>query len=155
MHCRLLLGRPEHGRSRSNPDGTVSAAWPLQCADHAFASCHADACAGHTGHRRAQAIGTCADLPSRSTQITATCCDEPGEDCSDGYPHTCNSGCAAILLAFWTDCHSSLGKNSAQFEPAVALCEAASPATAAPSLAEQLNVQCADGTAAADSLKNV
>eukprot|EP01046_Picozoa_sp_COSAG06_P048093 COSAG06_NODE_7121_length_2623_cov_18.988906_1_plen_316_part_00 len=121
-----------------------------QCADRAFASCHADACAGHTGHRRAQAIGTCGDVPGRAAQITAACCDEPTEDCSGGYPHTCNAECAAIFLPFWTDCRSSLGKNSAQFEPAVALCEAASPATAAPSLAEQLNVQCADGTAAAD-----
>ena len=139
------------GPGSTTNDGTFDYS---QCADRAFASCHADACAGHTSgggkHRRAQAGGTCVDVPGRSAQITAECCDEAAEDCSGGYPHTCNAGCAAIFLPFWADCRSSLGKNSAQFEPAVALCEAASPATAAPSLAEQLNVQCADGTAAAD-----
>jgi hypothetical protein len=47
----------------------------------------------------------------------------------------------------------SLGKQSAQFEAAVALCEQSTAAAAAAgpaSLAEQLGVQCTDGTAAAD-----
>ena len=128
-----------------------------QCADRAFASCHAAACAGHTGggHRRVQAGGdgyggSCGDAAGHSAQITAECCDEASEDCTGGYPHTCNAGCAAIFLPFWTDCRSALGKDSSQFEPAVALCEAAAPTTAAPSLAEQLNVECSAGTAAAD-----
>ena len=89
-------------------------------------------------------------MAGRSAQITATCCDELTEDCSGGYPHTCNAGCAAVFLPFWTECRSALGKDSPAFEPAVALCEATQGPTAAPSLAEQLNVQCSDGTAAAD-----
>ena len=28
----------------------------------------------------------------------ADSCDEPEEDCSEGYPSVCNSGCAAVLL---------------------------------------------------------
>ena len=30
--------------------------------------------------------------------INTECCDEPTEDCSSGYPATCNEGCAAVLL---------------------------------------------------------
>ena len=107
------------------PGGTTSDG-PLgnfdysQCADRAFATCHANACAGHTGggkHRRAQAgdgygQGSCGDVASRSAQITATCCDEPMEDCSGGYLHTCNAGCAAIFLPFWTECRLALGKDT-------------------------------------------
>ena len=88
-------------------------------------------------------------MTGRSARISAECCDEPSEDCTGGYPHTCNAGCAVVFLPFWTECRSALGKDSSQCEPAVALCEAAASTVAAPSLAEQLNVQCSDGTAAA------
>jgi hypothetical protein len=142
------------GDTTANDVGTFDYA---QCADRAFATCHAEACDGHGGgHRRAQAGAgyggagsTCsaADLPSRTDAITAECCDEPSEDCTGGYPRTCNAGCAALFLPFWDDCHSALGKDSRNFEPVVALCEAS--ALVAPTLAEQLNVECSDGTAAA------
>ena len=111
-----------------------------------------------TGHRRAQAgdgygDGTCSDLPSRSAEVTDVCCDEPEEDCTGGYPHSCNAGCAATFLPFWDDCRSALGKSGGTFEPVVALC-AASAGTGGtasrPSLAEQLNLQCTDGTAATE-----
>jgi hypothetical protein len=111
------------------------------------------------GHRRTQAgdgygngEGTCdsAALPSRTEAITTECCDEPSEDCTGGYPHTCNEGCAALFLPFWDDCRLALGKDSGSFEPVVALCAAASPPAAALSLAQQLNVQCTDGTATVD-----
>jgi len=111
-----------------------------------------------TGHRRAQAgdgygDGACSDLPSRSAEVTDVCCDEPEEDCTGGYPHSCNAGCAATFLPFWDDCRSALGKSGGTFEPVVALC-AASAGTGGtasrPSLAEQLNLQCTDGTAAAE-----
>ena len=62
-------------------------------------------------------------MAGRSAQITATCCDELTEDCIGGYPHTCNVGCAAVFLPFWTECRSALGKDSSAFEPAV-VCEA-------------------------------
>jgi hypothetical protein len=124
-----------------------------QCADRAFARCHATACAGHTGHRRVQsANGACSatDLSARTAEITDECCNEPTEDCSGGSPHTCNPGCAAIFLPFWSECRSVLGKATSQFEPAAALCEQAVASSPPASLAEQLNVHCTDGTDAAD-----
>eukprot|EP01043_Picozoa_sp_COSAG02_P068459 COSAG02_NODE_11378_length_1736_cov_5.554673_1_plen_229_part_01 len=71
--------------------------------------------AGGTGHRRAQAgdghsEGTCPDLDSRSAEVNAVCCDDPEEDCTGGYPHSCNAGCAATFLPFWEECRSALGK---------------------------------------------
>ncbi len=121
-----------------------------RCSDRVFAVCHKHAC---DGHRRAQAgdgySETCADLERWSMEVTRVCCDEPNEDCSGGYPHTCSAGCAATFLPFWDDCRSFLGKSSQQFEPVVALCSDALASTH-PSLAEQLNVQCTDGTPPAD-----
>jgi hypothetical protein len=112
---------------------------------------------GSTGRRRAQAgdgygEGTCSDLESRSAEVTLVCCDDPEEDCTGGYPHSCNADCAATFLSFWDDCRSALGKSSQHFEPAVELCTASSgtSGTSRPSLAEQLNLQCTDGTAAAE-----
>ena len=36
------------------------------------------------------------DIVRRSQAVTAQCCDQPSEDCSDaGMPSTCNSGCAS------------------------------------------------------------
>ena len=134
------------------------------CSDPARACCYRDACAGHGGRRmQADGYGTggtgskcsAADLSSQSDAINVECCDEPDEDCSGGYPHTCNAGCAALLLPFWRDCRSALGKDSRQFEPAVQLCAAAGGNTGAAggsSLAEQLSVQCTDGTAAEDCI---
>ena len=123
-----------------------------RCAsDRAFATCHAEACASH---RRGQAgegygEGSCADLESRSAEVTRVCCDEPEEDCTGGRPQSCNVGCAATFLPFWHDCQATMGKDSALFEPVVAMCMAsADPAHA--SLAEQLNLQCTDGTSAAE-----
>ena len=108
-------------------------------------------------HRRAQDVARrCkpADLTARAAEVTTECCDEPDEDCTGGTPHTCNAGCAAAFLPFWGECRSALGKDSGRFEAAVALCEAAAPDPPASatslSLAEQLNVQCTDGTATDD-----
>ena len=135
------------GPGSTTNDGTFDYS---QCADRAFATCHADACAGHTGHRRAQVGGTCdaMRLAQDSDAINRECCDEPMEDCTGGYPRTCNAGCASLFLPFWDGCRSALGHDISHFEPVVALCQAA--AHSAPSLAEQLNVECTDGTAAVD-----
>ena len=75
------------------------------------------------GPRRLQA-NKCSgpELASHTNAIAVECCDEPTEDCSDGYPHTCNAGCAGLLLPFWDDCRAALGKESSQFEGTVALC---------------------------------
>ena len=141
------------GPGGTTSDGTFDYA---RCAsDPAFATCHAEACAGH---RRAQAgdgygEGTCPDLESHSAEVTQVCCDEPEEDCTGGYPHTCNAGCAATFLPFWEECRSALGKSSSSFEPVVALCTASAGTSShatRPSLTEQLNLQCTDGTAAAE-----
>ena len=121
-----------------------------RCADHTFQQCNRKACIGYNGdhsggHRRAQS-GTCAAgaVAARADAINTACCDESGEDCSAGHPHTCNEDCAAQLLPFWDDCQEALGPESAsQFGSAVALCRP-------PSLAEQLNVQCTDGTPTED-----
>eukprot|EP01043_Picozoa_sp_COSAG02_P060240 COSAG02_NODE_7829_length_2831_cov_1.499268_4_plen_338_part_01 len=120
-----------------------------RCDDRAFARCHAAAC---NGHRRTQSTRVCkmADLPGRTDEVTNECCNEPGEDCSGGYPHTCNAGCAAVFLPFWDECRAVLGQASSQFEPVARLCEGIdAPAPVGPdssTLAEQLNVQCTDGT---------
>jgi hypothetical protein len=50
---------------------------------------------------------TCAtvdDFAALVAAITAECCDEPSEMCEDGYPTTCNRGCAAVLLPARTSC---------------------------------------------------
>ena len=115
-------------------------------------SCDTDphACDGENEHRRAQSAEASCDsdeLSWRTDDIDRECCDEPSEDCSSGYPRTCNAGCAALFLPFWAECRTALGKGSQHFEPVVAMCEAA--ASDAPSLARQLNVACSDGTPAA------
>lgn len=115
-------------------------------------SCDTDpqACDGENEHRRAQSADASCDSDEvswRTGDIDRECCDEPSEDCSSGYPRTCNAGCAALFLPFWAECRTALGKSSQHFEPVVAMCEAA--ASDAPSLARQLNVACSDGTPAA------
>ena len=109
--------------------------------------CPADGCAGH---RRTQSSASCDadELAWRTDDINSECCNDPSEDCSGGYPATCNAGCAALFLPFWDECHDMLGKSSSNYEPTVALCEAA--VETAPSLAGQLNVQCSDGTPVAE-----
>jgi hypothetical protein len=145
--------RCSHNHHTNTADGSFDYA---RCtSDPAFATCHAEACAGH---RRAQAgdgygEGACSDLESRSAEVNQVCCDEPEEDCTGGYPHSCNAGCAATFLPFWEACRTVLGKSSSNFEPVVALCTASagtSGTASRPSLAEQLNLQCTDGTAATE-----
>jgi hypothetical protein len=100
------------------------------------------------GHRRRslQNAAQCRNMATRAQQVQARCCDEPTEDCSGGYPRTCNAGCAAVFLPFWTECGSLLG-NAAVYQQTVALCRQAQPATPASSgsLAHEFNLVCADG----------
>ena len=42
--------------------------------------------------------------------MTDECCDEPSEDCSSGYPKTCNSGCANLLLPLRAACAKYLAR---------------------------------------------
>ena len=59
-------------------------------------------------------------------------------------PTTCTADCANTLLPFWEDCRAYLFEESlALFQRAVRVCTHVS-------LAEQLNVECTDGTPEAD-----
>ena len=101
---------------------------------------------GKNGHRRGQ-TASCSqsDIAARSQAITAACCGEAGEDCRGGLPQTCDADCANELVPFWQDCEVQLGAQGAVLEQAVELCRHRTP-----SLAEQLNVECTDGTPEAD-----
>jgi hypothetical protein len=121
------------------------------CQNPALACCYREACGGHR-RRCAQANGygngertpcDASDLPARPDAVNYECCDEAGEDCTGGYPRSCNAGCAVVFLPFWEGCRSALGKDSRSLEPVVALCEAVAPAASTGgSLAEQMSVQC-------------
>jgi hypothetical protein len=68
-------------------------------------------------------IGSC-DLVSRTNAVNVECCDEPTEDCSSGIPTSCNIGCARVVLPFFEDCSTALGKHASDFDDVVALCRA-------------------------------
>ena len=74
-----------------------------------------------------QAHEACAgdNVAARTEAVTTVCCDEATEDCSSGYPASCNEGCAEILLPFISDCRPVLGKTAAAFKPVVKLCQQA------------------------------
>jgi hypothetical protein len=100
------------------------------------------------GHRRSlqQSGAQCGNMATRAQQVQARCCDEATEDCSGGYPRTCNAGCAAVFLPFWTECGSLLG-NAAVYQQTVSLCQQAQPTSAGMGrgLAHEFNLVCADG----------
>jgi hypothetical protein len=100
------------------------------------------------GHRRSlQSSAQCGSMAARAQSVQARCCDEPTEDCSGGYPRTCNVGCAAVFLPFWAECGSLLG-NAAVYQQTMTLCQQAQPTTLAISggLAHEFNLVCADTT---------
>eukprot|EP01043_Picozoa_sp_COSAG02_P059833 COSAG02_NODE_7696_length_2887_cov_17.426112_2_plen_313_part_00 len=43
--------------------------------------------------------------------VNDECCDEAGEDCSSGFPTTCNAGCAAVLFPAQAACDDFLASN--------------------------------------------
>ena len=84
-------------------------------------SCDTDphACDGENEHRRAQSAEASCDSDEvswRTGDIDRECCDEPSEDCSSGIPATCNAGCAAVVLPFFSDCSDVLGAAAAAFD---------------------------------------
>jgi hypothetical protein len=101
------------------------------------------------GHRRSlqqQSSAQCGNMAARTQLVQARCCDEPMEDCSSGYPRTCNAGCAAVFLPFWAECGSLLG-NAVVYQQTVSLCRQAQPTTPASAgggLAHEFNLVCAD-----------
>jgi hypothetical protein len=61
-------------------------------------------------------VGSCANFVEFNSAIglvNAECCDEPSEDCSSGYPATCNSGCATVLLRMQNECGEFLSDTAA------------------------------------------
>ena len=62
--------------------------------------------------------------------VNVECCDEPTEDCSSGYPATCNAGCAALLLPVQAACDDFLAASGLKpiknlIDAAAATCPAA------------------------------
>jgi hypothetical protein len=101
-------------------------------------------------HRRAQDVCEASDLVSWVTEISRTCCDEPTEDCSSGEPKSCNPGCAAVVLSFWSDCQVPFSQtNTAEavktFQRVVRKCQHAESPGQKRSLAERFNLVCSAG----------
>eukprot|EP01047_Picozoa_sp_COSAG01_P066875 COSAG01_NODE_9322_length_2484_cov_1.684696_1_plen_794_part_01 len=61
-------------------------------------------------------------LNTRAAEVQAACCNGPAEDCSSGAPASCNAGCAATFLPFWTDCSQQLGSTANQYLNVVHMC---------------------------------
>jgi hypothetical protein len=101
-------------------------------------------------HRRTQPQAcVSADLSARLDALQTICCDEPNEDCSSGFPNSCNEGCAAAMASFWTDCEAPFAATStpdveSQMQRAVDLCAAAISDNQALSLAELFDLSCTD-----------
>ena len=106
------------------------------------------------GRRRTQARACgAAELEPRTAEITAACCNEPEEDCSSGPPAVCNAECASMVLGFWEDCQSELGKSlRTTFHEVVRQCQDADVGRADFSDAQQLQLTCTDGSASAQCI---
>lgn len=72
--------------------------------------------------------------------MTEECCNEESEDCSSGFPATCNEQCAALLLPMQAACEDFLGASpltlgiKSGLDAAVATCPAPAPPPAPPSI---------------------
>ena len=75
-----------------------------------------------TGHRILQADCDADMLKQMTEAVFEECCDEPGEDCSDGRPHSTNADCCGILVPFYRDCAGAMGADADSVREAVALC---------------------------------
>ena len=94
-----------------------------------FALCRTD-CASLRACDTPAASMSCTDpisFESLLGPVNAACCDEPDEDCSSGFPATCNAGCAALLLPLQAACADflasvSMRETRALIERAVQTC---------------------------------
>ena len=68
---------------------------------------------GEDGEMRCENL---ADLTAMVGPLNTECCDEPTEDCTPGYPMTCNEGCAAVLLPFQRACSALFNSDAMGFE---------------------------------------
>jgi hypothetical protein len=145
LRCTSLLP-PADARARAACPAACGACTPGPCA---VSPCKnggrctevAGGGGGGGGHRRLQGgdgygtgeVCTTADeLSARSDAVNAECCDEPTEDCSNGAPNSCNSGCAALLVPYYHDCEAALQQATGGAEllslirSTVLLCDASS-----------------------------
>ena len=88
----------------------------------ALALQHGSAGGDGTGHRRIQADCNPETLTQKTEAVFEECCNEPGEDCSGGIPHSANAGCCAALVPFYRDCAGEMGADAESIREAVALC---------------------------------
>jgi len=49
--------------------------------------------------------------------FTRVCCDEPDEDCSTGYPATCNQDCALEYIPLYQSCSNVAPFNNPEIAP--------------------------------------
>jgi hypothetical protein len=99
------------------------------------------------GHRRTQSP-SCG--PTRLQSVNTECCNGPLDDCTGGAPRTCNPGCAATFLPFWTDCSVTLHlQTTPLYQSTVALCQAsgASSSGTGASVVHEFQLVCTDGSA--------
>jgi hypothetical protein len=66
-----------------------------------------------------------AELDAALETVNGECCDEPTEDCSGGYPATCNTGCAAVLRPLQAACAAFLMAGGKALAPVMHLIDAA------------------------------
>jgi hypothetical protein len=81
--------------------------------------------AGLGGHRRLEEASCDPEtVKLRSDAVNDECCNEPGEDCSGGRPHSANADCCAVLVPLFRDCAAQMGADAAAARDALALCPA-------------------------------
>eukprot|EP01047_Picozoa_sp_COSAG01_P056072 COSAG01_NODE_6315_length_3741_cov_10.035969_2_plen_710_part_00 len=102
------------------------------------------------GHRRVLQSPSCGSV--RAQAVQTECCNERTEYCSSGVPRTCNPGCAAVFLPFWSDCAAPLHlQGTPLYQQTVALCRASAPAGSggtgtAGSVVHEFRLVCSDGS---------
>ena len=83
------------------------------------------ACPTGGGGRPGPACTSNAELDAALEAVNAECCDEPTEDCSSGYPATCNADCAAVLRPLQAACAAFLTSGGKALAPVMHLIDAA------------------------------
>ena len=106
----------------SSPGDSGEAVTMYKVSLSALALQHGSAGGDGTGHRRIQADCNTETLTQKTEAVFEECCNEPGEDCSGGTPHSANAGCCAVLVPFFQDCAGEMGADAESIREAVALC---------------------------------
>eukprot|EP01043_Picozoa_sp_COSAG02_P005432 COSAG02_NODE_147_length_33939_cov_6.689539_7_plen_1476_part_00 len=75
---------------------------------------------------RPPACNNIAQFSQAMSPVNRVCCDEPSEDCSSGYPSSCNADCAAMLLPAQAACEDFLAGAGAALAPVKQLIDHAS-----------------------------